>query len=141
MNKNELQKILKPLIKECVREIIFEERGALSHIISEVAGGLSNNKQPIVEASSSKHTTPATPNHDNKKALMERKRKLLDAIGKDAYGGVDLFEGTTPTTAPVSEGSARGALSDVAPNDPGVNISNIVSGKSAAIFKRMMEKK
>ena len=40
MKKEELLKTLKPLIKECVREVIFED-GALSNIVAEVAQGLS----------------------------------------------------------------------------------------------------
>ena len=35
MNKNELKKILKPLIKQCIKEVVFEE-GVLSSIITEV---------------------------------------------------------------------------------------------------------
>ena len=35
MDKAELKKILRPLIKECVKEVIFED-GTLSTIISEV---------------------------------------------------------------------------------------------------------
>ena len=31
MNKNELKKILKPLIKQCIKEVIFED-GTLSTI-------------------------------------------------------------------------------------------------------------
>ena len=46
MKKNELKKILKPLIKECIKEVIFEE-GALS-IITEVVKGTSGSQQ-IVE--------------------------------------------------------------------------------------------
>ncbi len=44
MKKNELKKILKPLIKECVKEVIFEE-GALSTIISEVMKGTSGTQR------------------------------------------------------------------------------------------------
>ena len=40
MNKTELKKILRPLIKECIKEVIFEE-GTLSTIISEVVKGTS----------------------------------------------------------------------------------------------------
>ena len=58
------------------------------------------------------------------KEVKARKRKLLDSIGKDAYNGVDLFEGTTPAPAPVSRGG-KGALSGVQPGDKGVDISNI----------------
>ena len=49
MNKSELKKVLKPLIKQCIKEVLLEEKGTLSHIIAEVAGGLSSSKQPIVE--------------------------------------------------------------------------------------------
>ena len=47
MNKTELKKILRPLIKECIKEVIFEE-GALSTIISEVVKGTS---QTLVQES------------------------------------------------------------------------------------------
>ena len=38
MNKNELKKVLKPLIKECIKEVMFED-GTLSSIIAEVMRG------------------------------------------------------------------------------------------------------
>ena len=135
MKKTELKKILKPLIKECIKEVLFEEDGALSHIIKEVAVGISD-KQTITETVS--YQAPAAPQRSN---LKEHKRKLLDAIGKDAYNGINLFEGTTPAPAPASGGATQGPLSGVAANDPGVNISNLFSNKSSAIFKKMMEKK
>ena len=47
MKKQELQKILKPLIKECIKEVIFEE-GVLSNLIKEVAVGI-GSQQTIVE--------------------------------------------------------------------------------------------
>lgn len=36
MNKRELERMLKPLIKECVKEVLFAEDGVLSRIIQEV---------------------------------------------------------------------------------------------------------
>ena len=39
MKKDELKKILKPLIKECIKEVMFEQ-GTLSAIVSEVVQGL-----------------------------------------------------------------------------------------------------
>tara|TARA_R110002074_G_scaffold208398_1_gene376993 strand:- start:51 stop:455 length:405 start_codon:yes stop_codon:yes gene_type:complete len=134
MNKNELKKILKPLIKECIKEVIFEEDGALSHIIKEVAVGLSG-KQRITEV---KHTTPTPPPKRNNK-LKQQKKRLLDAIGKEAYGGVNIFEGTTP--APAQSSGGQGPLSDVAGDDPGVDISSLFGSKSASIYQKMMEKK
>ena len=151
MNKNELKKVLKPLIKECIKEVLFEEKGALSHIISEVATGLSSTSRSVVtereqshpKSTGSKSNIPVREqkNRDINKALREHKKKLLDAIGADAYGGVNLFEGTTPAPPPASKGAAQGALSGVDPRDPGVDISNLFSGKSSAIFNKMMGKK
>ena len=144
MNKNELKKVLKPLIKECIKEVLFEEKGVLSHVISEVAGGMTNqNSKPVVKERAERKwmaNASAAADSSNKKSLMEKKKHLLDAIGKDAYGGVNLFEGTTPAPAPSGTGG-QGPLSGVAPTDPGVDISNIFSGKSAAIFSKMMENK
>ena len=69
----------------------------------------------------------------------ERKRKLLDSIGRDAYNGVNLFEGTTPAPAPIS-GQGQGPLDGVAPSDPGVDISGIFSGHSAKIWQKLSGK-
>ena len=135
MKKNELKKILKPLIKECVKEVIFEE-GALSTIISEVMKGTSGT-QRIVETERPKQDF-AERERKLKEAKM-RKRQLLDSIGKDAYNGVDLFEGTTPTPAPRST-QGQGPLDSVAPNDPGVDISSIFSGHSAKIWQKLSGK-
>ena len=41
MDKKELTKILKPLIKECVKEVIMEEPGVLAHVIKESVQGIS----------------------------------------------------------------------------------------------------
>lgn len=149
MNKNELKKVLKPLIKECIKEVLFEEKGALSHIISEVASGLvvGTPKDIVTEQKQSvqsdvnfrQKVTNQKKTEKTNQALREHKKKLLDAIGADAYGGVNIFEGTTPAPAPDKQG--QGPLHGVAPNDPGVDISNIFHNKSSAIFNKMMGKK
>ena len=140
MNKNELKKVLKPLIKECIKEVLFEETGALSHIISEVANGLSGRREVVTE--SYQADTKAFKREQKKtKELKEQRRKLLDAIGRDSYGGVNVFEGTTPAPAPTNNGASQGALSGVDPRDPGVDISDLFSNKSSAIFNKMMGKK
>ena len=43
MTKSEMKKIMKPLVKECLQEMLLEE-GLLSNLISEVNKG---NKQEI----------------------------------------------------------------------------------------------
>tara|TARA_B100001093_G_C26846801_1_gene1023216 strand:+ start:1276 stop:1692 length:417 start_codon:yes stop_codon:yes gene_type:complete len=138
MKKEELKQILRPLIKECIKEVIFED-GTLSSIVSEVAKGM--GQQRIVE---NKQTFPSKPKpqyetEEQAKARLDAKRKkMMEAVGGDAYNGVNLFEGTTPTSAPTSD-SGQGALSGVDPNDAGVDISSVM-GKSSAIWSKMVEK-
>jgi hypothetical protein len=136
MNKNELKKVLKPLIKECIREVIFEE-GALSSVVSEVVKGMG---QPIVETKQRFPTKqkPQYETDEQAKARLDAKRKkMMDAVGGDAYNGVNLFEGTTP--APTQGSSKNGPLSGVDPNDSGVDISSIMN-KSSAIWSKMAGK-
>ena len=125
MKKSELKSILKPLIKECIRESILEE-GILSNVIAEVTKGLSS--APIVEqkkAAPKKEPTKQPPSVNER--LAEHRKKLMGAIGSDAYGGVDLFEGTTPAPAQASQGQAASPLGGTDPNDAGIDISGIMA--------------
>ena len=123
MNKTELKKILKPLIKQCIKEVIFED-GTLSNIVSEVARGLGSTPV-IAETRTPQKKNMNLESESDAKARLERKKRMLDAIGREAYNGVDLFEGTTP--APPQQEQGKGALSGVDPRDPGVDISNFAS--------------
>jgi len=139
MNKEQLIKTLKPLIKECIKEVIFEE-GVLSGIISEVVKG--TGSQRIVETQ--QPTTYQRPQIDYEAQELktkERRRKMLDSIGRDAYNGVDLFEGTQPLASTNSGRSSSAAphgskaLDGVAPNDPGVDLSAF--GMSSAVWSKL----
>jgi len=120
------------MIKECIKEVIFED-GTLSTIISEVVKGTGSQKV-VYESKQVTNQTSQEALQRKQKQLLERKRKMLDAIGNDAYNGVDLFEGTTPTTQ--SKGTPHGskALDGIAPNDPGVDISSFTSN---GIWKKL----
>jgi flagellin-like hook-associated protein FlgL len=92
-------------------------------------------------------TQPVQPKINNtaarekkRKQLLEQKKKLLDAIGTESYNGVNLFEGTSPTTSAPSPGETQtqGPLSGVAPNDPGVDISSLIG--SAHNWSKMVDK-
>ena len=138
MNKTELKKILKPLIKQCIKEVIFED-GTLSNIISEVAKGLgSANVISEVQQPSSRKMKLETDQEaktrltSKRKSLNEQKAKMLDAIGRSAYNGVDLFEGTTPAAPQQEQG--QGALSGVDPRDPGVDITKFAS---SGVWKKL----
>ena len=122
MNKTELKKILKPLIKQCIKEVIFED-GTLSNIVSEVTRGLST--QVMTETQPIKQKSMKLESENDAALRLERKKRMLDSIGKDAYNGVDLFEGTTP--APPQREQGQGALSGVDPRDPGIDITKFAS--------------
>lgn len=139
MKKQELKKILKPLIKECIKEVIFED-GTLSSIISEVVKGVG---EPIVET---KQRFPSKPQpqyetEEQARARLNKKRQqMMEAIGGDAYNGINLFEGTTPMEAEPTQVSGNGPLRDADPRDPGVDISAFM-GKSSAIWSKMKKEK
>jgi len=138
MNKNELKKVLKPLIKECIKEVMFED-GTLSSIIAEVMKGTQQAPaQPIIEQRQYQQPQTRLETDEEAKARMAAKRKtLMDSIGQGAYNGVNLFEGTTPAPA---DSNTQGPLAGVAANDPGVDITALMN-KTSAIWEKMNEKK
>jgi len=130
MKRSELKKIIKPLVKECITESLLEE-GLLSNVISEVMKGMSpviTESAPVVDPTAGMQKAAMREAQEAKlKEAKQNRKKLLDAIGSDSYGGVDLFEGTTPAPAQKSpESQASSPLSGVAPGDPGVDISGIL---------------
>ncbi|HCT54719.1 MAG TPA: hypothetical protein DF712_19925 [Balneola sp.] len=124
MKKSELKNI----IKECVKEVIFEE-GVLSGIISEVATGLGARK--VVETTTISESSTPQRTHAS--------REVLSSVGKNAYEKIknnfknpELFEGTKP----IPKGNGRGALSGISPDDPGVDLNSIPGmGSWAALAK------
>lgn len=127
MNKEELTKILKPLIKECVKEVIMEEPGVLAHIIKESVQGVSvstiteNRKDEEPIRKFMRKAQKSKPKQD----LNETRKRLLDSIGgANNFNGVNIFEGTDPLpAAPSSSQEKYGALRDQDPSDSGVDLS------------------
>ena len=115
MKSNELKKVLKPLIKQCIKEVIFEE-GVLSGIISEVVKGV--DAAPVIREQ--KQVSKPT-NGVAKKKLEEQRKKMMDAIGKSSYNGVNVFEGVEPAR----ESNQQSPLANVSPGDSGVDISGL----------------
>ena len=141
MKKQELQKILKPLIKECIKEVIFEE-GVLSNLIKEVAVGI-GSQQAIVE------TKTPEPEHDfsrqrielqeETRSNMEENRRRLEASLGGGFQGI--FENVDPISragSPSRESSPQDPLSGYAANDPGVDISGIMALGAGSNWKKMI---
>lgn len=128
MKKSDLKELIKPLVKECIHEVLLEE-GLLSNVVSEVARGLGS--APVIVEQTKQPTQAPAP---KKRNYSQNKKKLMDAIGGDAYNGVNLFEGTTP--APVQQEQTPGAVDMGNPEDSGVDISSIL-GESSKIWESM----
>lgn len=142
MKRSELKQMIKPIVKECIVESLIEE-GLLTEVVSQVASGLSNRSlvestQPRVKQTTTTFEKEALASKkQSKKVLDEHRRRMMDAIGKDAYNGVNLFEGTEP----LREGGTPGekhktnVLGDD-PDDAGVDLSSLL-GHSTKIWSQM----
>jgi hypothetical protein len=140
MKKSDLKRVLKPLIKECVKEAILEE-GILSGIIAEVARGvgvLSAAPASAPEPAAIRMQRNAFSEQPSTK-LTEQKRRLMEAVGKQAYNGVNLFEGTTPAPSQSSPTQQASPVAGIAPGDKGVDISGLF-GSAATNWTAHMEK-
>jgi hypothetical protein len=128
VKKSDLKELIKPLVKECIHEVLLEE-GLLSNVVSEVAKGLGST--PVIKEHS---RAPVERQAPTPRDYSGNKKKLMDAIGNDAYNGVDLFEGTTPASA--QQEQAAGSVDMGDPNDAGVDIGSIL-GQSSRIWESM----
>ena len=140
MKKADLKKLIKPLVKECIHEVLIEE-GVLSNVVSEVAKGLQTNV--VVESKKqdeqlfNEDLQMKRSQEEGRLKLQEHRKKLLEAVSTDAYNGVDLFEGTTPMAAQ-SEPNA-GSVDLGEPGSSGVDISSLMGGASQ-VWKQMNRK-
>ena len=128
----------KEMIKESVKEVLVEE-GVLKSVITEVVKAVQQTNQTTVPTTPTEVQDFIKENREKEaaqvnKKLRETKKKMLDAIGNSSYGGVDLFEGTTPLKKGGFPDSAQGpssALEGVDPTDAGVDISSILGASTA----------
>ena len=126
MKKEQLKKLIKPIIKECIHEVIIEE-GILTKVVAEVTKGMGN---VIVEAKQPEPTPEPQRNTNQeaielqKKRLAEKRQMLTKAVGEGAYA--NIFEGIEPINAPVEGAGAAGPMAGVSAKDPGVDISGIM---------------
>lgn len=126
----------KEMIKESVKEVLIEE-GVLKNVISEVVkavGQVQTAQQPVATQQTFTEQASLEAAEKQKQKLAETRKRMLDAIGKDSFGGVDLFEGTKPMKkggSPNAPASPSSALEGVDPSDPGVDISSLLGGASA----------
>jgi hypothetical protein len=129
MNSNDLKKTLRPLVKQLVKEAMQEE---LTTVISEIIKQTSPAQ--MVEQKQAQPQINKKLQEDRvveKQKQIEERRKRLEEFSKNSFGGMNLFEGTTPAPAPRDTGtkgaeSAASPLAGVDPNDSGVDITNLL---------------
>ena len=122
MKTSDFKKLLKPLIKQTIKEVLFEE-GVLSGVVAEVAKGL---QQPAALIDESKKE-----NLTQKRSEEERQRRIKKLNESSKFGNV--FAGTRELKE-----SSHGPLSGVSASDSGVDISaieKIANGKWAHLIK------
>ena len=109
---------------ECIKEAIFEE-GVLSTLVAEIVSGMG---QPIVEQKKEEFVAPKRDTEAVSKRLQESRNKMVAAVGKEAYGGVNVFEGTEPLSSGGGVGSSpsHSPLSGLDPKDSGVSIDGLL---------------
>ena len=126
----------KQMIKESVKEVLVEE-GVLKSVISEVVkavGAVQTEQAPVATQQSFTQQASQEAVEKQRQKLAESKQKMLDAIGKSSFGGVDIFEGTTPMKKggnPQGAATPSSALEGVDPGDSGVDISSLLGASSA----------
>ena len=133
MKTQRLKKALKPLIKECIKEIIFEE-GVLSSIIREAQGSPS---KPVIKKEKPFTKFIEKPEKENKR--LTESRKAMRKVIAEKLGDFDPFEGTTALSENQASGKPSGdPMANVESDDPGTDISNIPGfGKWSAITERL----
>ena len=133
MKTQRLKKALKPLIKECIKEIIFEE-GVLSSIIREAQG---NPSKPVIKKEKPFTKFIEKPKKETKR--LTESRKAMRKVIAEKLGDFDPFEGTTALSENQASGKPSGdPMANVESDDPGTDISNIPGfGKWSAITERL----
>jgi len=119
MDKAELKKLLKPLMKECIREVLMEN--GLQKMIAEAV-----TEQPVQQKVQVQKQAPTI----QKPQINENQKKMIEEIrnSKLLNNKFDPFAGTSALTEAQAAGTATGPMSSVDPNDPGVDISNLMNG-------------
>lgn len=140
MKRDDLKQTLKPLIKECIKEVIFDD-GVLSGIITEIVKGLDSRilvtesatpKQAAVEtvdhAEQERHRAREQARREHNKQMEAQRRTLSESLS-GRLNGVDIFEGVNPLSKAGQPSAGPAApsspLEGIDPEDPGVDISKL----------------
>jgi len=153
MTKVELKKILKPLIKECIREVILEENGIIPHLLKECTKGLmGTNTFPISSEVKEKNNTKDSifvAQERSKEDILKTKERILESIKRTApkmstfnINGMNVFEGTVPLRENKSfeEQSLASSMTGIVPGSEGAKIDFLLNSEIGNFWKKDMKK-
>ena len=114
---------LKHLIKECVKEVLFED-GVLAGLVTEVMVGVTKAQMITenVEKPAPKQDIQKQQANERKK-INETRKRMAEAMGQDAYK--EVFKDVEPIRE--SNVGQHSPLANSDPSDAGVNINGIMS--------------
>jgi hypothetical protein len=119
MKSQELKQIIKPLIKECLREVLIEEGFA-----KMLAESVKPQQAPVMPQQAKVAQRQIQEPVEQKRVLQEARKRALDNIGG---AGFDAFAGTQPLR---EQAEVKGA-------DPGVDISGLLGNKQ--VWKQTLD--
>ena len=109
MKKSELKSVMKPIIEEVVKEMLFEEEGVLSHIIKEVVqahSGMTMIRESATQGGNSADKGGWEDNWRNNRLQQLKAREAVSGgvqpeVPKALQGvtkalGFNVFEGVKP---------------------------------------------
>jgi len=118
MKKEQIKRIIKPLVRECINEVLLQE-GVLSNVISEVVKGMQTT---IVESNKSDEDPSRLLELEEKYEVerQERIKRLNESVGHN------FFDNTDPIPQS-KESSQYGPLSGMSSKDEGVDIDGLMA--------------
>lgn len=131
MTSSELKKVLKPLIRQTIKEVLLEE-GVLSKVVAEVAVGMQQSEvisesrkvRPSEESRKERLIASAKARQEAEERLEKERQERIKKLN-ESTGLSGIFEGVKPIKE--SQQGTSKALEGMAPDDPGVDISGILS--------------
>ena len=141
MSTKNLKETLKPLIKECLMELLFEEKGVLSNVINEVLSSKANGAKVAVMETKNKDQQTRKMFETMHKEMPQAKQQPAPVVhnkviseASRAFGGLNPFEGTTPF------GNDREELVKAPPTQSEAAMDNLLNqyaGKWSAITAKL----
>ena len=131
MKSDEFKKILKPLIRQTIKEVLLED-GVLSKVVSEVAHGLQHST--LVETK--QHISKREENARKEEILEEQRQERIRRLNEATNLKADVFKGTKEL-ANLGESNSHSPMTNVSPQDSGVDITEIqklANGKWKALI-------